>query len=294
MKKLVLSAILCLLLLSACGNPTTVTTPEITSPETATPGADLPGWKLVWRDEFDGPAGTGPDTQKWQFDLGGQGWGNNEWELYTKLPENAALTGEGALAITARAIEEPLANSECWYRPCLYTSARLKTQGLFEVTYGRVEARLKLPYGQGVWPAFWMLGANIAEVGWPDCGEIDIMENIGREPATVYGTVHGPGYSGAGGISTAVNLEGGTALKDDFHVFALEWEPDKLQWYMDDQLYAIVHKSQFPTEKHWVFDHDFFIILNLAIGGNWPGYPDSSTSFPQTLLVDFVRVYQRP
>ncbi len=169
------------------------------------------------------------------------------------MPENAALTGEGALAITARAIEE------IWQIRVLVSTVPLyfcapKNPGSVRSYLWPREARLKLPMDKA-FAGLWMLGANIADVGWPDCGEIDIMENIGREPATVYGTVHGPGYSGAGGISTAVNLEGGTALKDDFHVFALEWEPDKLQWYMDDQLYAIVHKSQFPTEKHWVFDH---------------------------------------
>jgi beta-glucanase (GH16 family) len=289
MKKRLCGILLMLALFSACQpmKPTATLQPEPAP-------ADLPGWTLIWSDEFDGPAGAGPDAAKWTFDLGGQGWGNNEWQFYTARPENAALDGEGALAITARPVESLLPGMECWYGPCRYTSARLLSRGLFEFIYGRVEARLQLPYGQGVWPAFWMLGADITETGWPNCGEIDIMENIGRELSTVYGTVHGPGYSGAGGISTAFTLDDGTAFKDQYHVFALEWEPDELRWYVDDHLYATLHKSQFPADKRWVFDHDFFLILNVAVGGNWPGYPDERTTFPQTMRVDYVRVYQRP
>ncbi|MBZ0274683.1 MAG: glycoside hydrolase family 16 protein [Anaerolineae bacterium] len=249
-------------------------------------------WQLVWQDEFDGAAGTQPDPEKWGYDLGGQGWGNSEWEYYTDQPENAAMNGEGSLVITASAIPDDTAPVPCWYGPCKFTSARLLTKQKFEFTYGRVEARLKLPYGQGIWPAFWMLGANIGTVGWPQCGEIDIMENIGREPMTIHGTVHGPGYSGAHGIGGPSGLPSGAAFKDDFHVFAVEWEPHEIRWYLDGEQYFQLTPDNLPVGSLWVFDHPFFIIMNVAVGGGWPGYPDDTTTFPQQMQVDYVRVYQ--
>lgn len=265
---------------------------------TNTPAGDptlvAQGWQLVWSDEFDGPAGTSPDPQKWNFDLGGGGWGNREWEYYTNQPENVSQDGNGKLVITA----VPITNSEksdlnCWYGPCRYTSARILTKDRFTFTYGRVEARIQIPYGQGIWPAFWMLGADISSKGWPGCGEIDILENIGREPDMVYGTVHGPGYSGADGIGGSFQMSGGTAVSDDFHIFAVEWEPEIIRWYFDGNEYFNLQPDQLPQGKKWVFDHPFFIIINVAVGGNWPGYPDDTTQFPQTMHVDYVRVYQR-
>ncbi len=254
-----------------------------------------PTWSLIWSDEFDGPAGTRPDAAKWQYDLGGQGWGNQEWEYYTDAPENAALDGKGALIINA--LEAPDAEAgglKCWYGPCRFTSARIRTESRFEFAYGRVEARLKIPFGQGIWPAFWMLGANLASDGWPDCGEIDIMENIGREPSTIYGSVHGPGYSGGNSITAAYSLPSGQAIKDDYHIFVVEWEPDALRWYVDGTLYNTIKKDVIPQGKSWVFDHPFFIILNVAVGGIWPGYPDETSTYPQKMWVDYVRVYQHP
>jgi beta-glucanase (GH16 family) len=252
-------------------------------------------WKLIWNDEFDGPVGSSPDPGKWQFNLGGGGWGNQEWQYYTNRPENAALDGEGSLVITARQIDQAEASQlSCWYGPCRFTSARLLTAKHFEFTYGRVEARIKVPFGQGLWPAFWMLGANISTAGWPDCGEIDIMENIGREPSTVHGTVHGSGYTGAGGISAAFSLPDGETFADNYHVFAVEWEPESIRWLLDGELYATVDKGQFSADQPWVFDHPFFILLNVAVGGIWPGYPDETSPFPQEMRVDYVRVYQRP
>jgi beta-glucanase (GH16 family) len=239
---------------------------------------ELPGWTLVWQDEFDGPE---IDRTKWTFDLGGHGWGNNEWQAYTERPENVRIE-DGILVIEAR--EEQFVRRN-------YTSARLKTQGLHAWTYGRIEARMKLPYGNGIWPAFWMLGANIQQRAWPGSGEIDIMEYIGRDANRVYGTVHGPGYSGGGGIGHHINMPAGT-LNDEFHVFAIEWEENEIRWYVDDQQFFALTPEAVPGE--WVFDHPFFILINLAVGGNWPGYPDESTVFPQFLLVDYVRVYQRP
>ncbi len=242
------------------------------------PTAPRAGWKLVWHDEFDGAA---LDITKWVRETGGGGWGNNELEFYTDRSENARVES-GQLVIEAR--QEPFGG-----RP--YTSARLKTESLGAWKYGRVEARMRIPRGQGLWPAFWMLGDQIAQVGWPACGEIDIMENIGGEPRRVHGTVHGPGYSGAQGVSAAYDLGGPSAFADAYHVYAVEWEADTIRWYVDSALYATVTPRDLPGP--WVFDHPFFIILNVAVGGGWPGSPDSTTVFPQTLQVDYVRVYQR-
>ncbi len=252
----------------------------------AQPGDSREGWTLVWSDEFDAPDGSRPDPAKWVYDLGGGGWGNEELQTYTDRAENASIQ-DGHLVITARA--ERFTGGDGIARE--YTSARLKTLGRFAQTYGRFEARIQVPRGQGIWPAFWMLGADFPTAGWPACGEIDVMEHIGREPALVYGTIHGPGYSGADGPSAHVALSGPVA--DGFHVFAVEWEPGAIRWYVDDRLYATRTPADLPAESRWVFDHDFFMLLNLAVGGRWPGYPDETTVFPQALKVDYVRVYKR-
>jgi beta-glucanase (GH16 family) len=174
-----------------------------------------------------------------------------------------------------------------------YTSARLKTLGKFSQTYGRFEARIKIPYGQGMWPAFWMLGDDIEKVGWPACGEIDIMENIAKEPAIIHGSIHGPGYVGGTGIEAPYTLPGKRRFADDFHVFAIEWDPDSVSFFVDQYRYARRTRADLQPGWKWVFDKPFFLILNLAVGGNWPGNPDSTTVFPQTMLVDYVRAYQR-
>lgn len=251
-------------------------------------GVDQQPWILVWSDEFDGPSGSAPDSTKWTYDMGGRGWGNNELETYTDHAQNARLQ-DGMLII--QALKETFAGSDGITRH--YTSARLKTQGLFRQTYGRVEARIKIPYGQGLWPAFWMLGDDIAKVRWPKCGEIDIMENIGREPSIIHGTIHGPGYSGSSGISASYSLPADQRFADDFHIFAVEWEPKVIRFYVDTSLYKTTTSADLPSGTTWVFDHPFFVILNVAVGGDWPGSPDSSTVFPQTMQVDYVRVYQR-
>lgn len=254
-------------------------------------------WQLLWSDEFDGPAGLRPNPAIWQPEIGDgtlngiPGWGNSELEYYTGAPENASTDGEGNLAITARAIDTETNDLICWYGPCAYTSARLITRDRLEVAYGRVEARLKLPAGQGIWPAFWMLGTNLETAGWPQSGEIDIMENIGREPATVHGTIHGPGYSGADGIGQGTDLPEGAAFADDFHVFAVEWRPDEIRWLVDGEAVFTVTPDDIPPGAEWVYNHPFFLILNVAVGGNWPGLPDETSTFPQTMLVDYVRVY---
>jgi beta-glucanase (GH16 family) len=248
-----------------------------------------PGWTLVWSDEFSGPDGSSPDPAKWTYDLGGKGWGNHELESYTNRKENARIE-KGNLVITAQ--KETYTGSDGMTRD--YTSARLKTQGLFVQTYGRIEARIKIPEGQGIWPAFWMLGEDIPTVGWPKCGEIDIMENIGKEPATIHGSLHGPSATGrTSDLTSTFSLSAGQNFAADFHLYAIEWDPGTVRFYVNSNLYATFHSSDWPAGGKWVFDHPFFIILNLAVGGDWPGTPDASTKFPQTMLVDYVHVYTR-
>ena len=256
-------------------------------------GELAPGnWTLVWEDVFEGEEGVLPEAGRWEPQMGDgltmgiAGWGNNELEYYTAEPENLALDGEGHLVITARELGTDT-DLVCWYGPCEYTSARLKTQDRLEFTYGRVEASMKLPEGVGLWPAFWMLGNNSDAVTWPASGELDIMEFIGSEPGVIYGTAHGPGYVGADGLGGSVDL--GLDLSAGFHEYALEWEPDEIRWFVDDRLFATVRREDVPGE--WVFDHPFYLLLNLAVGGNWPGSPDTETVFPQSLVVDYVRVY---
>jgi beta-glucanase (GH16 family) len=243
-------------------------------------------YTLRWADEFDGAAGSAPDQAKWNYDIGGNGWGNNELETYTRRTENAFLDGDGHLVI--KLIKETLSGPDGIKRD--YTSARLLTRGKFTQRYGRFEARLKLPFGQGIWPAFWMLGANIDSVSWPTCGEIDIMESVGREPSINHGSLHGPGYSGGSPLTGIYTLPDGQKFADDFHTFAIEWEPTAIRFYVDGNLYQTKTAAD-AAGRQWVFDHPFFIILNLAVGGSFPGSPDATTSFPQTLTVDYVRVY---
>jgi beta-glucanase (GH16 family) len=247
-----------------------------------------PSWKLVWSDEFNGRNGARVDSSKWVAETGGGGWGNDELEYYTRRPQNVSQEN-GKLVI--KVLQEKYSGADGVTRN--YTSARLKTLGKFSQTYGRFEARIKIPRGQGIWPAFWMLGNDIEKPGWPGCGEIDIMENIGKEPALVHGTIHGPGYSGANGIGAAYALPGDQRFADDFHLFAVEWEPNAIRFYVDDHLYATRIPTDLPQGTKWVYDHPFFLLLNVAVGGGWPGNPDPTTVFPQTMLVDYVRVYQR-
>jgi beta-glucanase (GH16 family) len=235
-------------------------------------------WKLAWGDDFDGAAGTAVDGSKWAYDTG-PNWYNGELQDYTSGNANASLDGSGNLVIEARA--EAREGRQ-------YTSARLKTEGKKTFTYGRFEARMKVPYGQGLWPAFWMLGGN----SWPNTGEIDIMEHLGREPSITHGTIHGPGYSAAAGPTGFYTLPGGAKLADDFHVFAVEWETNVIRWYVDGTLYLTKTPADIKGNA-WVFDHPFFIILNLAVGGDWPGAPDGTTVFPQKMRIDYVHVCQK-
>jgi beta-glucanase (GH16 family) len=244
-------------------------------------------WVLTWSDEFNGPKSSAVDSSKWAFDIGGKGWGNNELQTYTDRSANAVVEN-GSLVI--KALKETFTGPDKITRT--YTSARLLTKNKFTQQYGRFEARIKLPYGQGIWPAFWMLGDNISTVGWPNCGEIDIMENIGREPSIVHGTLHGPGYSGANGLTSSYPLRSARKFSAEFHTFAVEWEPNIIRFYVDGVHYNTRTPADLPPGTKWVFDHEFFIILNVAVGGYWPGNPDATTSFPQMMHVDYVRVYQ--
>jgi len=235
---------------------------------------------LAWSDEFDGAAGQLPNPSNWKFDLGTD-WGNGQLEYDTDRATNASLDGAGHLVITAR--QES-------YLGSAYTSARITTEGLHEQEGGRFEARIKIPTSRGIWPAFWMLGANLPRVGWPKAGEIDILENFGREPSTVHGSLHGPGYSGVNAFTRKYDLPAGDRFDADFHTFAVEWTSDRINWFVDGALYQSIKSSYAPGD--WVFDHPFYVILNLAVGGGPPGPPDGSTSFPQTMVVDYVRVYR--
>jgi beta-glucanase (GH16 family) len=228
-------------------------------------------WQLLWSDEFSGDA---LNTSNWSYQFGNGGWGNNEWQYYTNAAENIEVS-DGQLKITAR--HEGTGATE-------YTSARIITKGLFDFEYGKIEARMKLPLGQGLWPAFWMLGANIDEVSWPECGEIDIMEHVSNEYMT-HGAVHwennGHTYTG-GGVNTDPT---------QYHVYGVIWEENLIRWYIDGvQFYQFTIQASNNSDD--AFRHPMFLLLNMAIGGNWPGYPDASTPFPSSMFVDYVRVYQ--
>jgi beta-glucanase (GH16 family) len=247
-----------------------------------------PANKLVFADEFNGVSGSSIDLTKWTMQTGGNGWGNKELQYYTDSRENTYQDGKGSLVI--KTIKQALPLSyKCWYGQCKYTSARLMTRNKFDQKYGRFEARIKIPRGIGIWPAFWMLGNDIDKLGWPQCGEIDIMENIGREPSTIHGTIHGPGYSGSNGVGAPYSLIKNKVFADDFHVYSAAWRENQINFYVDTHLYKTITPKDLPGR--WVYDHPFFMILNLAIGGAWSGAPDDATTFPQTMIVDYVRVY---
>lgn len=244
-------------------------------------------WALTWSDEFSGGEEAAPDPKKWIAETGGGGWGNHELEYYTSRRENSRVENSN---LVIEAVQETFTGTDGVTRD--YTSARLKTAKLFEQKYGKFEARIRIPSGRGMWPAFWMLGNDISTVGWPGCGEIDIMENVGSEPAQILGSLHGPGFSGGHSLHAAKVLSSGK-MADDFHIFAVEWEPREIRFYFDGELYETRTTKDLPAGARWVFDHPFFLILNVAVGGDWPGSPDASTKFPQRMLVDYVRVYEK-
>lgn len=234
-------------------------------------------WQLIWQDQFDADE---LDPSKWQVQIGYTGASNKELQIYTNLQENIHLENS-CLVFTA--LKKPFLGH-------LFTSARVATRGLFTCQYGRLEASIRIPTGKGMWPAFWMLGDDIGSVGWPKCGEIDIMENKGGFPDVVRGTIHGPAYSGDESIGKDYCTPG-RSFSDAFHLYAIEWEPHEIRWYVDDFHYNTLTDKD--VHGDWVFDHPFYIVLNLAIGGSWPGFPDDTTQFPQRMVTDYVKVYSR-
>ncbi len=262
--------------LAACG----ISCTDSTSP--------TDGWVLSWADEFNGPDGAPPDASKWTALVGGDGWGNAERQYYTAEMANVRQEGGSLLIIADTA---SIDGKTCWYGDCTHTSARLETRGKFEQKYGRFEARIQIPRGQGLWSAFWMLGADIDAVGWPLCGEIDIMENVGMEPRLVQSALHGPGYSAGAALTSTYALPSDAAFAADYHLYTVEWEADEIRFYVDDTLYKTRVPGDAPAGAKWVYDHPFFLLLNLAVGGKWPGDPDLTTEFPSTMKIDYVRAY---
>jgi beta-glucanase (GH16 family) len=249
--------------------------------------------KLAWSDEFDGPEGAVPDRAKWQIMTGGNGHGNNELEYYTALPSNVALDGAGHLAITAR--RQTYSGGGF---TCDFTSGEIATRGgwkeapLYATAYGSIQASIKLPIGQGLWPAFWAMGADADQVGWPECGEIDIMENVGQSPFTVFGSIHGPTSTAiSDGYGLTTTAQSTVSLASGFHVYGVNWSPNRVQMTLDGAPYATYTPTSLQKEQQWVFDKPFFLILNLAVGGTGPGTPAATTRFPGTMLVAWVRVY---
>ena len=251
------------------------------------PAAASKAYALAWSDEFETA-----DAGSWTFETGGEGWGNRELQYYTDggnaSIEYDALAGSRVLGIEAR--EGAPAGADCWYGACRYSSSRMITRDKREFRYGRMEARIRLPQTPGIWPAFWMLGADIDEVGWPQSGEIYIMEHVGFEPTLTHGALHGPGYSGNTPFSGTHDL--GAPVDAAYHVYAVEWDADGIRWFVDDVPFHSVTRAQVEARGPWVFDQPFFLLLNVAVGGDWPGSPDASSVFPQRMYVDYVRVYR--
>ena len=238
--------------------------------------SSYPGKTLVWSDEFDGEA---IDLSHWTYDLGASGWGNQELQNYTNSSENSYVDG-GNLFIVARDGGPQ------------YTSARMKSIGLQEFQYGRIDVRAILPKGQGIWPAIWMLGANYPTVGWPACGEIDIMELIGSSPNTVHGTIHyGQDWTQHNHTGSGTSIPWTETFSDEFHVFSIDWDENGITWLLDDQPFYTIDNAVTGSQPY-PFDNPFFFIMNIAVGGQWPGYPDATTEFPQFMAVDYVRVFQ--
>ncbi|GAA3297662.1 family 16 glycosylhydrolase [Dactylosporangium vinaceum] len=235
---------------------------------------------VVWNEDFSGAGGQGVDAAKWNFDTGGGGFGNSELEYYNSGTSNVYQDGQGHLVIEAR---RESGGRTCWYGTCQWTSGRIQTAGKFTQQYGHIEARIQVPKGNGLWPAFWMLGGG----NWPGDGEIDIMENVGRDPNTVYGTIHGPGYSGGNAVGGTRNI--GQPLGNAYHTFAVDWSPNLIVWTIDGSEYFRATPAS-TRGNPWVYDHPFFIILNLAVGGSFPGSPDGSTPSLNRMLVDYVHV----
>lgn len=247
-------------------------------------------YETVWEDRFEGPAGTHPDPERWVPDRTRPGAKNSELQSYVSGTEAIALDGDGHLVLTARRTEGGG-----------YTSGCLHTARRFHARTGRIEARIRVPSGQGLWPAFWMLGASFTRgTPWPETGEIDIMEILGHRPEQLHNTIHGPGYSGErgqGGFHVQEADGEQVDLSADFHVYGVDWDERRIRWWLDEPSHVTTTITAEHIEgalgRRWVFDEPFFLVLNLAVGGDWPGDPDGSTGFPAQMLVDRVRVSQR-
>lgn len=273
-----LVALLVTLVLAGCGSTA--------GPTGGSPGGSSP--RLVWSDEFSGPAGSAPSPGSWNQVAGGGGWGNQEMECYTTDRSNSALDGRGDLVISARRAPR----HRCGSTTNDYTSARLTTQGLHAFTYGTFSVRARMPTGAGIWPAFWALGANCDTVGWPSCGEIDMTEVIGSDGSVSHASVHGPG-AGSAPYSFTGRYRATKDLSTGFHVYAVHWTPTALTFSVDSRsVYSVTKATVLRSGGGWVFDHPFFLLLNVAVGGTWPGPPSDRTAWPQQMVVDYVRVYQ--
>ena len=244
--------------------------------------------RLIWSDNFDGPAGASPSPKKWSFDTGGSGWGNQELESYTSRPTNAELDGRGHLVIAARA--ETYTGRDGITRG--YTSARLQTFNEFQFKYGLVEARIKVPSCAGLISQFWALGSEAYESSsaWPGSGEIDTMEVRGSQPHVVEGTVHGPWPWAQHGVSASARRT--ASLAAGFHVYGMEWTPDRIRFILDGSVYQTITPADLRAGAAWPFKHPYFLLMDLAVGGEWAGSPKSSTLFPARMVVDWVRVWQ--
>lgn len=254
--------------------------------QSTTAGVPVPdGWTLTFDEEFNGPSGSGPNPRLWLHDVGGIGWGNRELQYYSAGNGNTYLDGEGHLVIAAH---QGPGGFSCWYGECAYTSGKLTTRqpqlATFSQRYGHFEARIKVPTGKGLWPAFWLLGEKIVCDDECKAGEIDVMEALGHQPDKVQQHAHGPDFH----FGKAFTLPAGQSVAD-WHTYAVHWTASRIEWWVDGQITQSITKEE--ADEGWVFDHRFYILLNLAVGGEWPGTPDATAIFPAKMLIDYVRVY---
>ena len=241
---------------------------------------------LVWADEFNGPRGRLPDPRKWTLETG-YGWGDRELQSYTGRPANVSLDGKGRLVVTAR----PERYTGPDGHAARYTSARINSRARFEFAYGRVEARIRVPRGRGLLPAFWALGSNLDRVGWPASGEIDVMEVNGSEPFKLHGSLHGPRRGHKSYVLDATRPTPGP-LASGFHAYGISWSPGRIVFRLDGEVYAVRTRFDLPAGSRWTFEHPFFLLLNVAVGPRWLGPPDATTPWPARMLVDWVRVWR--
>ena len=246
---------------------------------------EIEGWNIVWQDEFDNDS---LDLKKWSREIGGHGWGNNELQFYTDSDSNSYVEN-GNLILKAQVVPQGIGSSKGLR---YYSSARLRTYGKGDWKYGRIEVKAKVASGQGIWPAIWMLPTDWLFGGWPSSGEIDIMEHVGYDLGVIHGSVHTEAYN------HKINTQRSSARKianvdTEFHVYSIIWDKDKISFFIDDVQYFLFENDQQGNYKTWPFDQRFHLLINIAVGGDWPGNPDNSTNFPRKMLVDYVRVYEK-